>query len=88
MREYPRDAGCNRGEGGFTMVKEVGVNTIVGFLCKMQEKFCVYRFCFKREVLVIFASPELVPGRFCLDRWPGDPGIARSPSSPTKESEG
>ena len=54
------------------MVKEMGVNTIVGFLCKMQEKFCVYRFCFKREVLVIFASPELVPGRFCLDRRPGD----------------
>jgi hypothetical protein len=70
MREYPCGAGCDRGDGGLAMLNEMGVYKIVRFLYKMQEKFCVYRFCFKREALVIFASPELVPGRFCLDGRP------------------
>ena len=40
---------------------EMGVNTNAGFLYKMQEKFRVYRFCFERQLLVIFArrSPLL-----------------------------
>ena len=88
MREYPHSAGCNRGEVGLAMLKEMGAKTIVGFPWKMQEKFRVYRFCLKRYLLVIFASPKLALGRFCLDRRPATSGIARTPFSPNVESEG
>ena len=70
------------------MLKEMGAKTIVGFPWKMQEKFRVYRFCLKRYLLVIFASPKLALGRFCLDRRPATSGIARTPFSPNVESEG
>jgi hypothetical protein len=51
IKEYPRETRPNRGDRRLAIgSREMGVNTIHGFLCKMQEKFRVYCFCFDRLV--------------------------------------
>jgi hypothetical protein len=47
MREYPRDAGCNRGEGGFTMVKEVGGKYNCGISLQNARKVLRVSFLFQ-----------------------------------------
>jgi hypothetical protein len=55
----------------------------------MQEKFRVYCFCFKRWLLVIFASPKSVLADSVLIAEPRPTaGIASAPSLPIRESEG